>query len=239
MKSSVVALCVLATALLSACAYVGGPGAANSPVPTVTPVVGDVDRTPEITDPPLPTYEKSPNPTPSRSPWTLPDCYNVQWTVAPPTGLTSLGHVAADVFVGDFNGYGEASWTTPDGKRPTTDEVENADYDVTIIRDVEFGVSDLVRGSDADVADAYVRGGSIGCDSVAYDNMPELTPGSRAVYFLMTLPVGERGSPDRHQLIAVWPISADDVITTDAGSPMTLSDFTEALDQVKYSPSQP
>lgn len=188
-----------------------------------------------ISDEPLPTYSKSPGPTSYRTQYPIPDCVDWTWTVDDLRGPQALASLSETVVVGLLSRYAPGHWNTPDAEHPTREQFDESGYHVTIVRDVELAVEKLLRGSEADAADAYIQGGTAGCDTVAYDNMPDLEAGSRRVFFMTRLPVG--GSADlRPQLFRTWAVDEHDVVTTDVGGFMTLDDLAALLDAMPYVP---
>jgi hypothetical protein len=196
----------------------------------------DGTQIPAISNPPLPTYAKSPE-TPDRtSSWKMADCVSWEWQVDPIEGLEPLARISDAVVVGTFEGYGPGYWTTADGKRPSSEEFRHATYDITIVRNITFKVEQAIRGSAQDVDGAYVRGGVVGYDSISYSNMPELMLGSRLVLFLAPVRIGSTSSAAQQQVTSAWPVTDDGVATTDAGSPISLVDLERTVSTTPYSP---
>ncbi len=151
-------------------------------------------------------------------------------------GIEPLIRTSSIVVVATFNGYRDARWNTTSGERPSTTEYVDSSYPVTIVRNVQLATEELLRGAVAELDGAYVRGGELGCDSVSYSNMPEMTAGHRAAFFFSPLPTA--GSREIPQLLRVWPIDDNNVITTDAGA-MTLAELREAVENTAYDPTDP
>ncbi|MEP7379105.1 MAG: hypothetical protein ABI725_06020 [Chloroflexota bacterium] len=244
-SATAVIVLVLGAISVSACgslAFLAAPTGqpvSASPEVSLRPTSDEGNGTPLFTDPPLPTFEKSPGPHPDRSPWGIPDCINWTWQVDEIRGLERLARISAVMVAGTFGGYGPGRWNTPDGKRPTSEEYLDSTYDVTIVRDVRISVETSVRGAPTDLEGAYVRGGEIGCDSIRYSHIPELEPGSRWLFFLNPGPVGDANSPVLTELLRAWPISAKNVVTTDAGALMPLDELDAAVGSIPYTPDDP
>lgn len=218
---------------------VSSPMTAAPETAAVTPSFGrggsdPGDRSPTLTDAPDPTYYKTPNSTPNESPWAIPSCLDRDVILEQLPRGDGLLQKASLIASGVFQGYGEGAWNTPDRERPTTDELLDSDYEVTIVRDLSIAVDEVFRGEPDAVGSVYVRGGSTGCDRVTYEGMPDLTDGATLLFFLEPAPIGASDSTMRPRFLGAWTIGADGQVTTDLGQELTLDDVRLKVNQLSY-----
>jgi hypothetical protein len=180
------------------------------------------------TDEPLPTHVKSPPASPDRSPWEIADCVDWDWQVHPVSSIQELTSFSSIVVLATFDGYGGERWNTPHGERPTSEEFLEHGY-ATIVRNVGLGDVSAVRGSERDLTGAYVRGGTIGCDSVTYSQLPELIRGEQYLVFIEPLPIGDATSEVLPQVIEAWRVTGDGRVETDFGTSL----LAHVLDEIQ------
>jgi hypothetical protein len=168
----------------------------------------------------------------------MPECVDWDVQVEEISGLEPLLEMSSSIAVATFGMYGEPRWNTPGGERPSWDQYTNAEYPVTIIRNVELDVEEFLRGTDAELAGAYARGGQIGCDSVTYTNMPEFTAGDRAIFFFAPLVIQELSPDPLPQLARVWAIEEDGTLRaySGGGSGLTLDELQAKINEVPFAP---
>lgn len=205
--------------------------------PTSTPA-NDGDGPWLFTDPPLPTFDqKTPRPTEPRASIEMPDCVDWDVQVDEIPGVQPLMRMSWAVVIATFEAYGEPRWNTVGGERPTWEEHTNADYPVTIIRDVRLQVEDYLRGTPAELEGAYVRGGQIGCDAVSYGNMPEFRAGDRAIFFFAPLDIPALGAAPLPQLARVWLLGDDASVLPYSGAGVgTVDELRALLEEVPFTP---
>lgn len=220
---------------------VGDPGEATSATPDPTHLV-DTDGPFLHTDAPLPTYDfKTPRASPTHGEWELPDCYDSEVQVDVYPQVETLVGMSSAIVIATFDGYGEPRWSTVSGERPTTEEYLESDYVVAIVRDVHLDVEAFLRGSEADLSGAYVRGGQLGCDRFTFSDVPELETGDRAVYFVGPLPVAGPGSEPLPLLLRVWWIRDGDVLEPNdgPGAGTTIEGLGDLIERTPFSPHVP
>lgn len=130
------------------------------------------------------------------------------------------------ITVGTFDGYGKAAWNTPDGHRPTLDEVQRGPY--TIWQPLKTRTESAIKGDAKNVTKAVVRGGTIGCDSFDY-GIPALTDGSRYVFFFYPIQESDAKVHGDYSLVSAWPVDSNNVVTRPVEDPISLADLTSAL----------
>jgi hypothetical protein len=225
-----------------ACSALPTIGTAPTPTPIATESrPADVDATPRFTDPPLPTFDdKTPGPIATDGPWELPECLDSYQEVDVYPEVETLVGMSSVIAIATFEEYGEPGWSTLTGERPTTEEYVHADYPVSIVREISLDVDDYLRGTDTDLAGAFVRGGELGCDKMEYSHMPELEEGAEAVFFVGPLLVHGLGSQQVPQLLRVWWIYEGGFQPYyGPGSGMTQEELEEMIQQVPFEPWDP
>lgn len=159
-------------------------------------------------------------------------CY--QLTVSAGQGPETIGELrqsTTDTAIGVFRGYGEPRWNTPDGQRPSPEEVQVKS--ASIVRAITLEVKGTVRGAREDAEHAIARGGTIGCDTFSYPDDTELVEGQRYMFFMIPVSDSE-GQPSGEFLVTnAWPIGNDDVVTTARDGDLPLP---AAIDAVKNGP---
>jgi hypothetical protein len=181
---------------------------------------------------------KFPTGTPDQSSWQLGDCGDWQWQVDDIVGLEPLTRISNLILIATFDGYGDATWNTPDGSRPTSEEFRNSSYDVTIIRGVQMTVDEDLRGTTAEAADIYVRGGTVGCDTIAYSDAQQLLFGSRYVFYGASW-VGDPAGKPRLALIRAWVLDSANSARDEFGQEIALADIRTAAESIPYDPTHP
>jgi hypothetical protein len=146
-----------------------------------------------------------------------------------PQTAGSLGEDATDIFVGVFGGYGQPVWNTPDGHRPSTEEVRETS--ARLIRHVSIDVKGQIRGAGTAAEHAIVGGGQLGCDIVTYSGDPALTVGQRYVFFLFPILNSELEPSENLLVIAAWPVGKADVVNTPHEGDMSLDEVKRSIDE--------
>lgn len=143
--------------------------------------------------------------------------------------IGNLRKDATDIVVGVFGGYGEAEWNTPDGHRPSAQEVQ--EKTARLIRPISIELKGQIRGARTAAEHAIVRGGELGCDKVTYfDDIP-LIVGQRYLFFMLPLLDSEDQRSDKLLVLAAWPVGKSDVVTTPHEGDMSLADVKKGIDE--------
>ena len=136
---------------------------------------------------------------------------------------------ATDIVVGIFAGHGTAEWNTPDGHRPSAQEVQ--EKTARLIRPISIELKGQIRGARTSAEDAIVRGGELGCDKVTYTDDTPLTVGQRYLFFMLPLLDSEAQRSDKLLVLAAWPVGKSDVVTTRHEGDMSLADVKKGIDE--------
>jgi hypothetical protein len=159
-----------------------------------------------------------------------------------PQTIANVREVATDIVVGVFQGYGPPRWNTPDGHRPTTEEVQQTS--VVIEHPLSIDLVSELRGDGAAAQHAIAAGGSIGCDRVSFDNDMPLLAEQRYLFFM--LPVNDSvGQLSGNFLVfGAWPVGDGDIVETAHEGPMPLAEVRIAIEggpkpSVPPSPGEP
>jgi hypothetical protein len=156
--------------------------------------------------------------------------------------IGSLRKQATNIVVGVFGGFGQARWNTPDGHRPSKEEVR--DTSTVLLRSVAIDVKGQIRGARTAAEHAVVGGGQLGCDSVMYSDDPALTVGQRYIFFLFPILNSKLEPSDDLLVIAAWPVGKSDVVSTPQEGDMSLADVKKGIEEgtkpiVGPNPSEP
>jgi hypothetical protein len=143
-----------------------------------------------------------------------------------PTTINEVRTLAVETVVGTFVGFGEAQWNTPGGLRPTRDEFQSKP--ARLYRPISFDVATVVLGT-SDPATFSIHGGSLGCDSITYDDGIVLEKGSTYLAIFMPIDDSEGKPSGRLNLLAAWPVDADGTVHTAADGDLSLDDVTAGL----------
>jgi hypothetical protein len=154
-----------------------------------------------------------------------------------PQTAGSLGEDATDIVVGVFEGYGQTVWNTPDGHRPSKEEVRETS--ARLIRPVLIDLKGHIRGVGTAAEHAIVGGGQLGCDIVTYSGDPELRVGQRYVFFLFPILNSELQPSENLLVIAAWPVSESDVVTTPHEGDMSLDEVKRSIEEGPKPPETP
>jgi hypothetical protein len=166
---------------------------------------------------------------------------SIQASQAPQT-IGNLRKDAADIVVGLFGGYGQPEWNTPDGHRPSKEEVQQTS--ALLMRPVSIDVKGQIRGARGAAEHAVVGGGQLGCDSVTYSNDLALAVGQRYIFFLFPILNSKLEPSDDLLVIAAWPVGKNDVVVTAQEGDMSLDDVKKGIEEgpkptVAPSPGEP
>ncbi len=151
--------------------------------------------------------------------------------------IGSLRKDATDIVVGIFAGYGPAEWNTPDGHRPSAQDVQ--EKTARLIRPISIELKGQIRGARTAAEHAIVRGGELGCDKVTYIDDTPLTVGQRYLFFMLPLLDSEAQRSDKLLVLAAWPVGKSDVVTTAHEGDMSLDDVKKAIDEGPKPPETP
>ncbi len=158
------------------------------------------------------------------------DCYQIGVEASQaPKAIADLRKDATDILVGVFQGYGEARWNTPDGKRPTPKEVQETTARLNRPMSIDF--KEEVRGAETASEHAIARGGSLGCDSVTYSDDVPLVVGQSYLFFMLPVIDSKEQLSGDLLVIEAWPIAKGDVVETAQDGPMPLADVKTAIEQ--------
>lgn len=147
-----------------------------------------------------------------------------------PFTVKSVAAVSLMVVKGTFQGYGAAFWNTPDGHRPTWDEV---DAGARLVTPLSIAVESTIR-SDSDSRRQIVeRGGSSGCDSMVYSDVQAIPKGATNLFFISDVQDSTTKIAPFLMLVDAWPIDSDGNVVTPAEETIPLS---EVLSEIKATP---
>lgn len=151
-------------------------------------------------------------------------CYEVEAmpSQAAPT-VEHLADLSSAILLGTFDGHDEARWNTPDGHRPTPNEL--TETSARLYRPLRITLERAIRGTAGDAAHAFDPGGRLDCDLVAFIGGPELVQGQRYVFFLLAVTNSVGDEAGDLQLIDAWPVGADDMVETPGEGPKRLADL--------------
>jgi hypothetical protein len=159
-----------------------------------------------------------------------------------PQTIANVREVATDIVIGVFQGYGPPRWNTPDGHRPTSEEVRETSP--RIVQSLSIDPVSELLGDGAAAQNAIVAGGSIGCDRVSFDNDMPLLAGRRYLFFM--LPVNDSvGQPSGNFFVfEAWPVGDGDIVETAHEGPMALAEVRTAIEEgpkpsIPPSPGEP
>jgi DNA-binding phage protein len=140
--------------------------------------------------------------------------------------VQSLSKDATVVVEGSFKSYGSARWNTPNGNRPSKDEVQAKT--ARLYRPIAVGgLNELVGAVGS--KEMTQRGGRLDCDSVLYDGDDDLKAGQDYVYFLVTALDSDEQPTDRLLLLAAWPVRADGKVQTAEEGGLTIAELKQAI----------
>jgi hypothetical protein len=159
-----------------------------------------------------------------------------------PQTIVNVREVATDILVAIFRGSGPAEWNTPDGHRPTSQEVQETT--ARLVRPLSLELLSEVRGDGAAAQHAIVAGGSLGCDKVSYDNDMPLLAGERYLFFMSPVDNSVGQHSGNFLVYAAWPVDDADIVETANEGPMPLADVRSAIEQgpkpsIPPSPGEP
>lgn len=140
---------------------------------------------------------------------------------------------ASTILLGTFDGHGEASWNTPDGRRPTPSEV--IETSARLHRPIRMTVERAIRGTAEDAGHAFDPSGRLDCDLVAFIGGPELSVGQRYLFFLATVSNSVGVMVGDLQLVEAWPVGADDIVETRQEGPIALSELIKTIERTPLS----
>jgi hypothetical protein len=131
------------------------------------------------------------------------------------------------ITLGTFEGYGTPAWNTPDGRRPTQEQVQSG-APITIWRPLKTKTDQSLKGDAKTVTRAVARGGQIGCDVVDYGD-PVLDEGQRYVFFFYDVSDSLGKLRGDLVLVTAWPVAADGTVTRPLEDPIAVSDLATAI----------
>jgi hypothetical protein len=159
-----------------------------------------------------------------------------------PRTIANLREDATDIVAGVFRSYEPTQWNTPDGHRPTSEEIRETSP--RIVRTVSIDLVSELRGDGAAAQHAIAAGGSIGCDRVSYSNDMPLLAGQRYLFFMFPVNDSVGQTSGDFLVFAAWPIDDADIVETANEGPMPLADVRTAIEQgpkpsIPPSPGEP
>jgi hypothetical protein len=161
------------------------------------------------------------------------ECYVLHGTREPlPHSIETMAALSSVIVVGTFEGYGKPFWNTPNGARPTHEELTTSS--ARIVRPVLIAAEAALRGSVDETANALVAGGEIGCDSITYD--PDLSLNVGVSYVLFLAPIADSSGKVGVSVVPLdgWPVRKDDVVDTPLDGQQTLIALTAAIAATPY-----
>ena len=157
------------------------------------------------------------------------DCYKIAITSdGGDFSTATLERISTLVTVGVFKSYGSAAWNTPDGVRPTQDTLQSG-APVTILRPLKAMTDAALKGDTQNMVHALVRGGQVGCDSVAYRGDADLAEGARYVFFFGPISDSTGKLKGDLMLSDAWPVADDGTVTRPQEVPIALESLTALI----------
>ena len=151
-----------------------------------------------------------------------------------PLTTKNLATVSSVTFVGTFQRYDKARWSTSDGARPQDASPRSP---AAIYRPARFDADMTVAGTAPTGTIALrVDGGTVGCDTYVYDTAPTLVTGARYLVFAgYTIDASGRPVPNLG-LVEAWPIDASGMVTTAEEGMVTLAALTDEIRAIPPAP---
>ncbi len=142
--------------------------------------------------------------------------------------IAELHQVGVEAFTGTFLGIGDPAWNTPDRQRPTRDEFQSTS--ARLYRPLLWKADKDLVGT-PDEGSLIIRGGSLGCDSIQFDDDERfgLTQGSSYVAVAMPILNSVDKPSGKLLLVAAWPIEKDGVVHTEADGDRDVATVADAL----------
>jgi hypothetical protein len=169
------------------------------------------------------------------------DCYveRVPEESGRPRSIAELHDVGVVAFLGTFKGEDAARWNTPDGQRPTRDELQRSS--AILVRPVTFDVTKSLVG-DPDRKTLIIRGGTLGCDDIAFPDNDHLALTAATSYVGVAMAV--LNSVDKPSgdllLLAAWPIDVTGMVQTEMDGDLGVAAVAAGLAEgVKATPEVP
>lgn len=155
------------------------------------------------------------------------DCLVVSGIGGESAGLDRLRVDATNIVLGTLRGFGRATWTSADGHRPSRQEVQQEG--ITLVTPADVAPLVALRGPQAAVDRAVIRGGTSGCDTVSFEGDPQLAPGGRYLFLMVPMIDGDGKPTDDLLVLAAWAVDQSDIVSTSEGR-MKLSAVMDALE---------
>ena len=154
-------------------------------------------------------------------------CIEISATDEGPNTTPTLYGVATDVLVGTFVAYGPTIWNTPDGRRPTPEEVR--DTSAVLIRPLVVASTERILGTTA--PDRLIQvGGTAGCDRVDLGK-PDLTPGGTYVFFLIQVNDSQAKPSGNAALITAWPVDDNGTVSTPGEGDLSIEELKRRMSE--------
>jgi len=149
-------------------------------------------------------------PTLAASPSADEDCLSsVLHEDGPPETIEYLSNQMAVILVGTLEGFGTPYWSTPDGQRPPVDARKEEPFTLYTPVKVNVAGEGEIKGTRPDAEGAVVWGGQLGCDIFTEADGPQLSVGSRYVFFFYEST--NNGEPFK-RLMTAWPIGPNNEV---------------------------
>jgi hypothetical protein len=151
-----------------------------------------------------------------------------------PLTTKNLASVSSFTFVGVFQGYETARWSTPDGARPRDVSPRSP---AAIYRPARFDLETTVAGTaPTGTFTLRVDGGTVGCETYTYDTAPALKIGARYLVFA-GYTINAEGKPVPNLgLVEAWPVDASGTVTTSEEGLVALAALTDEIRQIPPAP---
>ena len=135
------------------------------------------------------------------------------------------------VVKGTFQGYGAAFWNTPDGHRPTWDEVGAG---ARLVTPLSIAVESTIRSDPQNSGEIVERGGASGCDSMVYSDVQAIPKGATNLFFISDVQDSTTKIAAFLMLVEAWPIDSDGNVVTPSEETIPLRDVLSTIKATPY-----